>query len=114
MPVPEPVIVVLLLLAATLVCGARSFGRWMELFVLDVRDGQVVFVRGRAPQSLLTEIADVMSRPPVRSARIVVRRDQGRARVVADGEIDPGQVQQLRNVVACYPMQKILAGNRRR
>lgn len=97
-----------------IVVAARvSFSRWLEVCVVDVVDGDATFVRGTIPVGLLDEIQDVVRRPSVARARIVIRRAQGHPRVVADG-LDPGQLQQLRNVVGRYPLQRILAGRVKR
>jgi hypothetical protein len=102
---------VLLALALPLAVGIR---RATELFHLRVSDSRVKLVRGRLPQALLSEIQDIVSRPPVTRARIRVVLDAGQARVIASGELEEGQVQQLRNVVGRFQVSQIRQGSVRR
>jgi hypothetical protein len=87
-----------------------SLRRANELFVISVRNGQPRFVRGRIPGPLLQDIADIVQRPRVPSGRIRVCREGGRARLLARGEFEPGQIQQLRNVLGTYTLSQIIAG----
>jgi hypothetical protein len=89
-----------------------SIRRGTELFVVRVRDGQVRFTRGRMPQGLLDDIADVVDSPPIRRAELRAVRRGGRAELVARGELSPDQQQRLRNVLGRYPVPQIMAGAR--
>jgi len=86
--------------------------RSAELFVLHVRAGRVAFVRGRMPQALLDDFAEVVRNPPLARARLSAVRRDGRATLVARGQIGEAQLQQLRNVLGQYPLQRILGGGR--
>lgn len=90
-----------------------ALSRSNELFVIEVRNGIPRAVRGRMPQRLLDELADVVRRPKLESARFKVVVEDRRARlVVTRGTIPPGQLQQLRNVVGTFPVPAIRAGGR--
>ena len=91
-----------------------SIYRSNELFVVEVRKGKVRFTRGRIPQRLLDDIADVVRRPRVVSGRIRVVKEGGRPRVQAEGQFDPDHLQRLRNVVGTYDLAQIRAGGRPR
>jgi uncharacterized protein DUF3634 len=86
--------------------------RSTDLFVLRVREGRVRFTRGRMPQGLLDDIADVMASPSIRRAELRAVRRNGRAELVTRGEVSPEQLQRLRNVLGRYPVAQILAGAR--
>lgn len=103
-------LVILALLAAPLIVAIK---RSNELFVIDVEAGVPRAVRGRLPQRLLDDLADVVRRPRLASARFKVIAEDRRARlVVVRGEIPPTQLQQLRNVVGTFPLAAIRAGGR--
>lgn len=103
-------LVILALLAAPLLVAIT---RSNELFVIDVEAGVPRAVRGRLPQRLLDDLADVVRRPRLTSARFKVVAEDRRARlVVVRGEIPPTQLQQLRNVVGTFPLAAIRAGGR--
>jgi hypothetical protein len=88
--------------------------RATELFVVKVRDGEAHFFRGRIPQSLLDEIADVVRSPPVAAAELRVVRRSGKPELSARGELHADQLQRIRNVLGRYGVQRIAAGGRRR
>jgi hypothetical protein len=89
-----------------------SIYRSNELFVVEVRKGKVRFTRGRMPQRLLNEIADVVRRPRVVSGRIRVVKEGGMPKVQAEGQFEPDHLQRLRNVVGTYEVAQIRAGGR--
>jgi hypothetical protein len=89
-----------------------SIRRSTELFVIRVRDGQVRFSRGRMPQGLLDDIADVMDSPSIGRAELRAVRRGGRAELVTRGELSSEQLQRLRNVLGRYPVAQIMAGAR--
>jgi len=113
----QPAMTVLALLAALtlalapLVVGIR---RSTELFVIHVRSGEPRLIRGRLPQSLLDEIADVVRRAPVRAARLRVVRRDGQPSLLLHGDVDAADAQRLRNVIHRYGVARIAAGGRRR
>jgi hypothetical protein len=99
------------LLAWPLVVSVR---RATELFVVRVRAGRTRFVRGRMPQELLNEIAEVVASPEVASAELRVVRRSGEPELSLRGSLGPGQEQRLRNVIARFPVARIMAGGRPR
>jgi hypothetical protein len=91
-----------------------SIRRSTELFRIKVRDGRASFVRGRLPQSLLTDVEDIVRSPPIERAELWAVRRSGKARLETKGEINAEQRQRLRNVVGMYSLQRIRAGARPR
>jgi hypothetical protein len=77
--------------------------------LLEVENGQVRFVRGRMPPSLLRELRDVLDASGQQGVVSAVLEDR-EAKVVVRGDFDEGTVQQLRNVVGRYPLARIRAG----
>lgn len=86
---------------------ALGLARANELFVLRVDDGKVSVVRGRIPQRLLDDVADVVARPRPAGARIRAVSDGGRPRLVAEGALRPEQLQRLRNVLGLWTVAQI-------
>jgi uncharacterized protein DUF3634 len=87
---------------------ALVWWRLNELFLVSVREGKVLVVRGAVPGPLLREIRDVVSRAGVRRASIRAVRGSTHARLDASG-VDARVQQQLRNVFGLYPVQKLRA-----
>jgi hypothetical protein len=86
--------------------------RGSELFVLSVRDGRVLVVRGAVPIRLLNEVGDVVrAGEPVRRGTVRATID-GRKRT--DLEItgmDDSRDQRLRNVFFTFPAARLLAAS---
>src|SRR3569832_2258575 len=102
----------LLALSLLVIPLAISIRRSTELFRIRVLDGRARFVRGRMPQSLLTDLEDIVRSPPIeRAERWAVRRS-GRAQLEIKGAISAEQRQRLLNVVGLYSLQRIRAGAR--
>ena len=99
-------------LALLLLPLVRSMRRATELFRLKLRDGQVYFVRGRIPHGLLQDLGDVARSSQIAKADVWALRRDGRAELHTRGELTPEQLQRLRNVIASYSLQRILAGAR--
>lgn len=91
---------------------AISIRRSTELFRVRVRDGKARFVRGRMPQSLLTDLEDIVQSPPIERAELWAVLRSGRAQLETRGAIGAEQRQRLRNVVGMYSLQRIRAGAR--
>jgi len=89
-----------------------SIRRSTELFKVKVRRGAARFVRGRMPQSLLTDIEDVARSTNITHADLWAVRRRGRAELITKGELTREQLQRLRNVVAAYTLPRIAAGGR--
>jgi hypothetical protein len=102
----------LLLLGAFAIPLVISMRRANELFVMEVRDGNVRVIRGRAPQRLLDDLETIVARGGVETATIRVVTEDGVARAVTGGALTDAQCQQVRNVVGMWPIAKIRAGRR--
>ncbi len=97
-------------LIVLLVLGIAVFFiyRGREIFVLSVREGQHLLIRGRAPTRLQQELKDVLDRAGVTHATIKAVRSEGHARLSARGVSD-GVMQQMRNVFGTHSVQKLQA-----
>ena len=105
----------LAILAVLAIPLAVAIWRSNELFCLEVVGGRMRFVRGRIPQRLLDDLADVLRRPPVSHARLRAVSEDRRPRiVVSSGNVGEGQLQQLRNVLGTWELAKIRAGGKPR
>src|SRR4051812_48187085 len=84
-----------------------------ELFCLRTRGGVLRVARGRIPQQLLNDIADILREPP--SGEVTLRGvvEDRRARLYVDAELTDGQRQRLRNVISTWPLAKIRNAPRR-
>jgi hypothetical protein len=82
-----------------------------ELFVLRADAGRVVVVRGKIPQRLVNELADVLCRAP-RPGVVTLRgvSEDGRVRLYPAGELSDAEKQQLRNVIASWPVVRVRNG----
>jgi Protein of unknown function (DUF3634) len=98
-----------LLLSAPLVL---ALVRANELFFLRIRGGEVAIRRGRVPQRLLDDIADVVATVDRATLRGVV--EGGRPRLYADGELSPEHKQRLRNVIGTWSVAQIRSAPRAR
>jgi hypothetical protein len=95
----------LLLVAVLVLLYAVSRGR--ELFVISVRSGQVLVVRGRVPGGFLADVRTIVGRPPVRSATLRAIKGEHHARLAVSGDIDDGRAQRLRNAFGLRPMAQL-------
>jgi hypothetical protein len=100
---PLAIALLLLVVMAPLVVALL---RANELFYLRLSGGRVRVARGRIPQQLLNDLADVLRDPPVEGALRGVSED-GRVRLYPEGELSEGQRQRLRNVVAAWPVVRV-------
>jgi hypothetical protein len=102
--------VVLCVLGLALLPLIISIRRSTELFLVKVRDGDAIFSRGRMPQSLLDDIADVVGSPRIERAELRAVRRGGQPELVTRGDLSSDQLQRLRNVLGRYSVQRIAAG----
>ncbi len=85
------------------------YERRRELFLISVRAGKVLVVRGRLPGTLLSDIKDVVGREPaVKWGRVRAYKDESRARLTTTG-IDEFREQRLRNVFSVHPVSNLVA-----
>ncbi|NOY92532.1 MAG: DUF3634 family protein [Deltaproteobacteria bacterium] len=80
--------------------------RMNELFLISVREGKLLIVRGRVPVRVRQDLADVVRRAGVRRASIRAVRESGHARLSTSG-IDEGTTQRLRNAFGTHPVQRL-------
>ena len=98
-----------LVLAAVLVAlVVWMVKRGSAIFVLSVRDGQVLLVRGRVPSRVVHALADVCARSRVARATIWAVSEDGRARLRVSG-VDEGTAQRLRNAFGVSPVAALYA-----
>ena len=83
-----------------------------ELFALRIRAGRVSVRRGRLPQRLLDDIADVVGSVQQASLRGVV--EGGRPRLYAEGDLSAEHKQRLRNVIGSWSTAQIRTAPRAR
>jgi hypothetical protein len=95
------------LLAVIAVIALWWLTRMRELFMVSVRNGKVLVVRGRVPGAMLHEIAESMSRPRVRRGSIKAYKTETGSRLSFGGDIDEGRQQRMRNVFALYPASQL-------
>jgi hypothetical protein len=93
-----PLAIVLLLLVVTIPVVVGLL-RANELFCLRLHDGRIRIARGRIPQRLLDDIADVLHAPPVTHGTLRGVSEDGRVRVYAEADLTDAQRQRLRNVL---------------
>jgi len=98
-----------LLLSAPLVL---AIVRANELFYVRIRTGRVTIARGRIPQRLLDDIADVVRSVDRGALRGVT--EGGRPRLYAEGELAPEQKQRLRNLIGAWSTAQIRSAPRPR
>jgi hypothetical protein len=85
-----------------------------ELFVVRFRAGRARVARGRIPQALLNDLADVLRSNPTDDVALRGVVEDQRVRVYAEGELSEAQRQQIRNVVSGWPVAKIRNAPKRR
>ena len=78
-----------------------------ELFYLRLSGGTIRVARGRIPQRLLDDVADVLRDPPVAEGSLRGVSEDGRVRLYAEAELSDGQRQRLRNVIAAWPVVRV-------
>ena len=103
--------ILLLLVAIPLVIALL---RANELFVVRFRAGRARVVRGRIPQALLNDLADVLRSNPTEDVTLKGVVEDQRVRIYPEGELSDAQRQQIRNVVSGWPVAKIRNAPKRR
>ena len=95
------------MLAVIAVVALWWLTRMREIFMVSVREGRVLVVRGRVPGAMLHEISEAMSRPRVRRGSIKAYKTESGTRLAFRGDIDEGRQQRMRNVFALYPASQL-------
>ncbi|HVJ21315.1 MAG TPA: DUF3634 family protein [Polyangiaceae bacterium] len=103
-------LVIMLLLALPL---AWAIARSNELFVLRARKGKLDLVRGRLPQALFRELADVAERQRLDDLEVRAVVEGGVPRLLVRGQISEAAEQQLRNVLGRFKLTQIRTGKLR-
>lgn len=97
-------------IAALLVAGLLVFflivQRSNELFLLSVRNGRVIIVRGRVPPGFLRDVRMIVRGEAKATIRGV--KSEGHARITASG-LDDRALQRLRNAFGVYPASRLRA-----
>ena len=93
-----------------LVLALLVFSRANELFRAAYEAGKFELRRGRCPARLRDELADIGQLEKLDRVVVSVRSEGGQPRVTAVGNINDGQLQQLRNVVARFNVSQIRRG----
>lgn len=99
----------ILLLLALVVGALIAYFVWQrmnEIFVISVRDGRVMVLRGGVPPSLLHGIEDIITRARVQRATIRALKGERHARIVASG-VDEAVAQRLRNAFGTHPVHTL-------
>lgn len=96
----------LLILAIPLVL---ALVRANELFCLRWNGERLRIVRGRLPKALLDDIDDILRRGTVAPVTLRGVSEDRIVRAYADGALSDAQRQQLRNVLAQWPVAKLRA-----
>jgi hypothetical protein len=95
-----------LLLVLLLIVGTCFAPRINELFLVSVREGRVLVVRGRVPPSLLDAVSDVARDARVERATLRAVRGSTHARLLVSG-VDDGVAQRFRNVFGIHPIHEL-------
>jgi hypothetical protein len=103
-------LLLLLLLALPLVI---AIARSNQLFVLRARAGKLELTRGRLPQALFSELADVAERQRLDGIEIRVVVEDKKPRLLVSGTIGEAPLQQLRNVLGRFQTSQIRTGKLR-
>ena len=81
--------------------------RRTELFLISVRGGRVLLVRGRCPGPLFHDLRDAITRQNIQRASVsAVRTSQG-GRLAVSG-MDDFAAQRLRNIFQTYPVSNFM------
>lgn len=94
--------------AVAIFVGLWWFTRTRELFVVSVRNGRTLLVRGRLSQGLMNDIAEIVASPPAARATVKAVAGEHNARLVVSG-LDEGRTQRLRNTFGIRPVARLRA-----
>jgi hypothetical protein len=100
-------ILTLLVIALPLLGLVWAARKRLTLFVLLAEAGRITDVKGRMPQRLFDDIADVVARERPERLRIECRIEGGLAVLHFEAEADPGLRQVIRNLVGEYPAARL-------
>lgn len=103
----------LIVCCVLLLAALGVFSRANELFRGRFDHGAFRLERGRCPTALVHALDDVGRLERLDGVTLSVRSAGGAPRVTASGNIDDGQLQQLRNVVGRFEVAQIRRGGKR-
>ncbi len=98
----------ILIVVVALVALAVFIPRMGELFLISLRNSDLLVIRGKAPIALLQDFADILTRHGVHNATIRAVRAEGGAQLICSG-VDEGTAQRLRNAFHLYPLSQLQA-----
>jgi hypothetical protein len=79
-----------------------------ELFLISIRRGQLLLVRGNVPTGVLRDFTEIAERAKIQAATIRAVKTATNVRLKITG-IEEGTTQQLRNVFGIHPLSKLRA-----
>jgi hypothetical protein len=94
-----------LVFAAACVPLILAIVRANELFFLRIRTGKVEIRRGRIPQRLFDDIAEIVTGVDKGTLRAVI--EEGKPRLYAEGDLRAEHKQRLRNVIGTWSAAQI-------
>lgn len=80
--------------------------RFNELFLLSIRHGHILIVRGRVPAALLEAFADIARGARIEHAKVRAVRGPWHASLAIRG-VDDATAQRLRNVFGIHPIHEL-------
>jgi hypothetical protein len=95
------------LIAIAAVIGFWLWSRSSELFMLSVRQGRVLVVRGRISPGLLSDVERVVRDRDVSRATIRALKTESGGQLRFSGSLDDKAQQTLRNIFGLYPMAQL-------
>jgi hypothetical protein len=101
---PVGLLVIVAFVAVVVVLGRRH----NEVFLVSIRRGRVLLVRGAAPSGLLHDFAQVARDAGIRRGTLRAIRGDSHTRLFADG-LDAALAQRFRNIVGLYPLSQLRA-----
>lgn len=103
----------LCLVLLVLLAFGFALRRANELFALVARGGKLSVLRGRLPQALFADLADIAERERVDAVELRVVSESGAPRLLLRGTPHPALEQAARNVLGRYNVRQIRAGRLR-
>ena len=98
----------LLILIPVVVIVYFALQRANELFLVSIRDGKLLLVRGRIPNALKNDFEDVVRRAQLRGGQLKAVLSSGHTRLVVS-DMDEGVAQRMRNTFGTHSVQKLRA-----
>lgn len=103
----------LLLPCVLLLVFGYSLRRANELFAVSAQAGKLELLRGRLPQALFADLADIAEREQLDGVELRVVSESATPRLAWSGEPHPAAEQAARNVIGRYDLTRIRSGRLR-